>query len=48
MEVNLVIEVDGAYHNEQEQKSYDEGRSNFLNEIVGVDNLPSNLTAFKQ
>jgi leucyl-tRNA synthetase len=32
MEIKLVIEIDGAYHNEEEQASYDKGRENFLEE----------------
>ena len=26
-ECNLIVEVDGGYHNEQQQKEYDEGRT---------------------
>jgi leucyl-tRNA synthetase len=33
LEINLVIEIDGDYHDEKQQKLYDEGRSNFLNEL---------------
>ena len=33
LEANLVIEVDGGYHNEIEQKQYDEGRTYELSEL---------------
>lgn len=33
LECNLVVEVDGEYHNEREQKQYDEGRTYELNEL---------------
>ncbi len=33
LEVNLVIEVDGDYHNEKEQLIFDEARTRFLNEF---------------
>lgn len=33
LEVKLVVEVDGEYHNEEEQRLYDEARTNFLNEL---------------
>ncbi|NOT51987.1 MAG: leucine--tRNA ligase [Chitinophagaceae bacterium] len=33
LEVKLVIEVDGEYHNEEEQKIYDDARTKFLNEF---------------
>lgn len=33
LEYNLVIEVDGDYHNEREQKQYDEGRTFELGEL---------------
>ena len=33
LECNLVVEVDGDYHNEREQKEYDEGRTYELGEL---------------
>jgi very-short-patch-repair endonuclease len=33
LECNLVVEVDGDYHNEREQKQYDEGRAYELGEL---------------
>jgi very-short-patch-repair endonuclease len=33
LECNLVVEVDGDYHNETEQKQYDEGRTYALAEL---------------
>ncbi|MBL7728767.1 MAG: leucine--tRNA ligase [Dinghuibacter sp.] len=36
LEINLVIEIDGEYHNEKEQQDYDEARSGYLAEM-GMD-----------
>lgn len=33
LEVRLIIELDGEYHNEEQQKIYDEARTEFLNEF---------------
>ncbi|MCW3114458.1 MAG: leucyl-tRNA synthetase [Segetibacter sp.] len=33
MEINLVIEIDGEYHNEQQQQEYDEARTKYLGEF---------------
>jgi very-short-patch-repair endonuclease len=33
LECNLIVEVDGDYHNEMEQKQYDEGRTYELSEF---------------
>src|SRR5687767_1170997 len=33
LECNLVVEIDGDYHNEREQKEYDEGRTYELGEL---------------
>ncbi len=33
MEIKLVIEIDGDYHNEQEQQEYDEARTKYLHEF---------------
>ena len=33
LESNLVIEIDGSYHDEREQQEYDEGRTFELEEI---------------
>lgn len=33
LEVNLVIEIDGGYHNEEEQKIYDQARTEYLKEF---------------
>jgi leucyl-tRNA synthetase len=33
LEVGLVVEVDGEYHNEEEQKKFDEARTAFLKEL---------------
>ena len=33
LEVKLVIEVDGEYHNKEEQKIYDDARTKFLNQF---------------
>jgi very-short-patch-repair endonuclease len=33
LECNLVVEIDGDYHNEREQKEYDEGRTYVLREL---------------
>jgi very-short-patch-repair endonuclease len=33
LECNLVIEVDGFYHNEREQSAYDKSRTHVLNEL---------------
>jgi very-short-patch-repair endonuclease len=33
LECNLVVEVDGDYHNERDQKEYDEGRTYDLSEL---------------
>ncbi|PVD52575.1 leucine--tRNA ligase [Terrimonas sp.] len=33
LEARLIIELDGAYHNEEQQKIYDDARTKFLNEF---------------
>lgn len=33
LECNLIVEVDGEYHNEESQSQYDEGRTFELNEF---------------
>ncbi len=33
MEIKLVVEIDGEYHNEEQQKEYDESRTNYLKEF---------------
>jgi very-short-patch-repair endonuclease len=33
LECNLIVEVDGDYHNEREQKKYDEGRTSELGKL---------------
>jgi very-short-patch-repair endonuclease len=33
LECNLIVEIDGDYHNEREQKQYDEGRTYELSEL---------------
>ena len=32
MEIKLVVEIDGEYHNEEDQKEYDEARTSYLKE----------------
>ena len=33
MEIGLVIEIDGGYHNVEQQREYDQARTNYLKEF---------------